>query len=468
MRKFLLFSVLLASVICFTDACQTKQPPIIIRPTPDPDPEPEPTPPGPTPVDPKVGEALTPWSEGLFDIHFINTTTGECMFLIFPDGTKMLIDAAGSQVATGNVNSTTNTGIRGRWDPTKEGGWLTGEFIAQYIRKVMAPTADQKIDYVLLTHFHNDHFGGANGLPVSDKSSTYTKQSLPYLMDSFSIGKLMDRGYPEYNYPFNMATMADNASNCKNYITAVKWHVANNGLKVEKFVAGSDTQIVPVHDAASYPDFKVRNLAVNGEIWTGTGTGTRKTFPALEEIQVADSKNVASSDKCPEENHVSCMAKFSYGKFDFFAGGDAQFDGMSSFAWKDIETPVAKVCGKVEVMKADHHGTANTNGFGYKDTAWAMMYLQPQCWVVNSWTDGHPRQATFEGVTGYLPALDVFITNTCAAQKSYTGYDKMVKGTDGHCVVRVAKGGDSYSVYMVSDSDRKMTVKSINGPYKSR
>ena len=27
------------------------------------------------------------------DIHFINTTTGESMFVIFPDGTQMLIDA---------------------------------------------------------------------------------------------------------------------------------------------------------------------------------------------------------------------------------------------------------------------------------------------------------------------------------------------------------------------------------------
>lgn len=448
-----------AALILGAAACE-KKPPVII------------TPPGPGPVvggdetgDVKVGEVITPWTEGEFDIHFINTTTGECMFLIFPDGTQMLIDAAGSQVGTGAVGSTTNTGIRGRWDPTKEGNWLTGEYIAQYLKKVMVWTGNSKLDYVLLTHFHNDHFGGANGLPASDKSSTYTKQSLPYIMDNFQIGKLMDRGYPEYNYPFDMATAADNASNCKNYINAVKWHVANNSLKVEQFAPGSNTQIVPVRDAAACAGFSVRNIAANGEFWTGTGTATKKTFPALEEIRVGDTKDVLSSDKCPEENHCSCMAKFSYGKFDFFAGGDAQYDGVSTFAWKDVETPAAKVCGRVEVMKADHHGTANTNGCNSK--VQVMTTFSPQCWVVNSWTDGHPRAATYEDLTGTLGATDVFITNTCSSMASYKNWVK-VKGKDGHIVVRVAKGGDSYSVYVLSDSDRKMTVKSVSGPYKSR
>ena len=60
--------------------------------------------------DVKVGSPLPAWEEGEMDIHFINTTTGECMFLILPDGTQMMIDAAGSEVATGAVNSTTNTG----------------------------------------------------------------------------------------------------------------------------------------------------------------------------------------------------------------------------------------------------------------------------------------------------------------------------------------------------------------------
>lgn len=415
----------------------------------------------------KVGQTLPAWHEGEMDLHFINTTAGECVFVIFPDGTQMLIDAAGSQVATGAVGSTKNTEIRSRWDPTQSGERY-GQFIAGYLKHCMEWTGNDKIDYIMLTHFHNDHFGGSNGLPKSSKSSSYTLQSLPEIMDTFKVGKLVDRGYPDYNYPFDMATMADNASNCANYIAAVKWHVANSGMKAEIFKAGANDQFPLLYKANDYQNVRVQNIAVNGEVWTGTGTSTTKTFPSLSQISYANSKNILSSDNCPEENHCSAMVRISYGDFDFFEGGDAQYDGISNYSWKDIETPVAKACGKVEVMKADHHGTQNTNGFGYKDKAWAMRYFQPQVWVVCSWTDEHPRKATFEGVTDLVPGMDAYITNSGTTQKAYTGYSQRFKAGNGHVVVRVAKGGKTYHVYTLSDSDKKYTVKYASGEYKSR
>lgn len=420
-----------------------------------------------SPADVKVGQTLPAWKEGELDIHFINTTAGECVFVIFPDATQMLIDAAGSQVATGSVGSTKNTEIRSRWDPTK-GTERCGQFISDYLRHCMAWTGNQKLDYIMLTHLHNDHFGGANGLPASSKSSTYTLQSLPEIMDNFQVGKLVDRGYPDYDYPFKMATMADNASNCANYIKAVKWHVANSGMKAEIFKAGSNSQFPLVHKPSDYQNVRIQNLAVNGEVWTGTGTSTTKTFPDLSKISYADSKNVLSADNCPEENHCSAMVRISYGDFDFFEGGDAQYDGMSNYGWKDIETAVAKVCGKVEVMKADHHGTANTNGYGYKDKAWAMRYFQPQVWVVCSWTDEHPRKATFEGVTECVPGMDAYITNFGTTQQAYTGYAQKCKAGNGHVVVRVAKGGKTFRVYTLTDSDKQYTVKYVSGTYQSR
>ena len=43
-----------------------------------------------------------------------------------------------------------------------------------------------------------------------------------------------------------------------------------------------------------------------------------------------------------------------------------------------------------------------------------------------------------------------------------------MKGSNGHIVVRVYDGGAKYYVVTVSDSDEKMTVKQIAGPYKSK
>ena len=64
-------------------------------------------------------------------------------------------------------------------------------------------------------------------------------------------------------------------------------------------------------------------------------------------------------------------------------------------------------------------------------------------------------------------SLDIFITNTCDAMRSYGRFDQ-VKGSDGHIVVRVEKGGAHYYVYVLSDSDGKRTVRTIAGPYTSK
>lgn len=425
--------------------------------------------PDPAIVLPTKGSTMLAWEKGQMDIHFINTTMGECTFIIMPDGTQMLVDAAGSLTATGTVGSTHNTEIRSRWDPTQDANFDCGVFIENYIKKCMAWTGNNTIDYALLTHFHNDHYGAHLGRPASKNSSTYVQQSFTQIMDDMTIGKLMDRGYPDYDYPFSMRQYykTTSESSVRNYITAVEWHVANKALKVEKFVAGSNTQIVPLY--SSEYNCKVQNLCVNGEVWTGSGTSTTKTFPEKEDIVCAAPPTVGNADKCPEENHVSCAFKLSYGLFDYFGGGDLQYDGMSTFSWKDIETPVAKACGAVEVMKADHHGTSNTNGYGASGkSCLAMKYLTPQCWVANSWTDEHPRKVTFEGVTNYLPSMDCYITNTCATQKAYTNYASRFKAGDGHVVIRVYNGGAKYYVFTLTDSDEKMTVKTVNGPYSSR
>lgn len=416
---------------------------------------------------PKVGDEITPWVEGCFDIHFINTQMGECTFLIFPDGTQMLIDAAGSLLETRD-GSAPNIGIRKRWDPTKDSSFNCNKFIENYLRKCMAWTGNDCLDYALVTHLHNDHYGAHLGQPVSPNSPTFKQQSMVYIMDNFKIGKLMDRAYPDYNYPFDMSKVykpTDDHSVC-NWMTAVKWHVANKGLKVEKVQAGSGTQVAAVRNPSKYSSFKVRVIGVNGEVWTGSGDATVKTFPPLEKITCANPPSVVNTDNCPEENHESAVLKFTYGMFDYWAGGDMQFDGMSTYPWKDIELPMAKACGEVDVMKADHHGSSSTNGYTSKTNA--MKYLNPKCWIVCGWTDIHPRQATFEGVTNLLPDLDAFICNTCDSQKAYANFNKAVKGSDGHIVVRVMNNGSKYYVYTLTDSDEKMTVKRIAGPYSSR
>ena len=412
---------------------------------------------------PKVGEVLPAWEEGIMDIHFINSTTGESVFIVMPDGTQLLIDAASSTVTTNSNANTTNTGIRSRWDPTKT-NTRGSQIIADYIRKCMEWTGNNQIDYFVTTHYDNDHIGGYTAsLPFSKNTEDYRVIGAAEILDEFQVGKFMDRGYPDYNYPHATKHYKDNV---QNYIKAVKWHVANKGLNAEMFKSGVATQIVPKTDKYKV---KVQNISVNGEIWTGVGTNVDYTFPALSEIVCANPPEASNTDNCPPENACSCVMKISYGSFDYFAGGDLQYNGKSYFPWKNIELPCAQIAGRVEVMKANHHGVTNTN------QADALKAHDPQNIVVCSWVDCHPRTNVLNTMITTLPNVDVHITNFWKGERPSGTDDKVtdeeaarVKCYDGHIVVRVTDGGKYYRVMTLEDVQGTMKVKKVTSRYTSR
>ncbi|MBR5333348.1 MAG: MBL fold metallo-hydrolase, partial [Alistipes sp.] len=96
----------------------------------------------------KVGKAYNGWKEGDLDIHFIYTGRGEANFYIFPDGTTMLVDAGDHQATVPMTDPKPNLSRRG------------GEWVARYIERVNPHT--NKVDYFMLSHYHNDHMGSAD------------------------------------------------------------------------------------------------------------------------------------------------------------------------------------------------------------------------------------------------------------------------------------------------------------------
>lgn len=169
-RKSLIISV--AAMMAAVSACGEKEPqkPTIVQPG------------GGEDTSIKVGEILPAWQEGEMDIHFINTTTGESAFVIMPDGTQLLIDAASSLVKTNSDGNTTNTGIRSRWDPTAT-GTRGSQIISQYLKKCMVWTGNSTIDYVVMSHLHNDHMGDcSSSLPMSANDS-YRLNGLTEILD---------------------------------------------------------------------------------------------------------------------------------------------------------------------------------------------------------------------------------------------------------------------------------------------
>lgn len=387
------------------------------------------------------GETLPPWTPGTLDIHQIATGRGNSTLIIGPDGTSIMIDAGA-----------TNTALLASSPPRPDGSRRPGEWIGRYALRQLRPTGRAELDYFVVTHFHADHIGdvGAN-TPVSPAGS-YLLTGVSDVAALVPIGTLIDRGYPDYGYP-----APPQAGATSNYLAFVQWR-QSQGAAGEQLHPGRADQIVLRHDAAAYRTFAVRNLAANAYVWAGTGDAAQTAIPLPQKSATA-----AHSD----ENMCSIALRLSYGKFDYFTGGDMACDTFEGTEpWRDVETPVARAAGPVEVAVANHHGYFDAVGSG------AVRALQPLVWVVPAWHVTHPGIAQLERMLServYPGPRNVFITNlTPAAALLNERFLPRVSSTEGHIVVRVAPGGESFQVFVTDDADESDTIKKVFGPYQCR
>jgi beta-lactamase superfamily II metal-dependent hydrolase len=385
---------------------------------------------------PEVGEVLPGWTKGTLDIHHINTGKGESALFILPDGTTMLVDAGATRRPKPRVT-----------DAKPNDSRTPGEWISRYILHFIGDQSEKKLDYVLLTHFHGDHMGEIFPGAKTSKKGPFKLTGITEVAEYISFGKLVDRGWPMYNWP-----RESGAEGMRNYIEFAKWGVENDGMIVEQFNVGVNDQFVLLNQQDLYPDFEVRNIAANGHVWTGTGNNERNHFPLLENLETS---------AYPGENKLCCAFRLSYGKFDYFNGGDITTGAPGS--WEDIETPVGLVTGPVEVCEANHHAYYDAMGTIF------LQAVRPRVHIIQSWSPSHPSPSVLTRMTSsriYPGPRDVFSTNVMEETHTVIGsrIDQM-KSRQGHIVIRVAPGGNSYTIYILDDSEENFKVTSVHGPY---
>lgn len=387
-----------------------------------------------------IGKTLPAWQKGYLDIHAINTGRGESTLCIFPDGTTMLVDAAGSLISPTDAIPP---------PPQKPNDAITpGQVITNYAKHFIK-NASGKLNYMMISHFDPDHMGSFDTKLPMDASQSFRMSGITEVGAKIRFDKILDRDYPRYDYPSNMTTDPRIA----NYMNFINWSKTAYNAKAEQFVTGRNDQIVLNQDAASYPNFEVRNIVSNGLVWTGTGTGAVNVLPTAKEMVAAKAK----------ENIFSIGFIMSYGKFNYFSGGDLQYNDRDKQAWKDIEAPVAKVVQSVEVMKANHHGTSSCNSKELLDK------LSPQVVLSHTWRDVQPNPETIARMFDANSNCQIFITNMSDANKVRLGANfSKLKSTQGHIVVRVAPGGDQYFIYILDDNNMEYKVKEVFGPYQSK
>ncbi len=188
----------------------------------------------------EIGKALPAWKEGYLDLHHINTGRGNAAFYILPDGTTVLFDAGELDPTNPRTTSKRNAVIRP--NDTKH----PYEWIVSYIKKVSPLKEKAAIDYAVISHFHDDHFGSwYAGAPLSaDKK--YALTGITGVGELIPIHRLLHR---DYNYPVSIATrLAKYKGKEDNYIKTWNNYASfikaqqQKGMQVLPFKAGVKTQ----------------------------------------------------------------------------------------------------------------------------------------------------------------------------------------------------------------------------------
>lgn len=378
-----------------------------------------------------VGQPLRPWRRGGLDIHHIATGRGDSALIIGPDGSSLMIDAGAS-------GTPPPASLDIRPGPERR----AGEWIGRYARRHLAATGEPRLDAFLVSHLHPDHVGDVGpDMPLAP-SGAYRLTGVSDVAALLPIGLLVDRDYPDYAFPKPW-----DAPFAKNYQAFIRERVWIGG-RVERFQVGAADQL-------RLPGLEIRNLAANGEVWTGRGTETRHLFPPIETL---------AKDDIPDENACSAAIRLRYGAFGYFAAGDLTSSSLDgALPWRGVETPAAQVAGPVDVAVAAHHGMFDATG------ADVVRALRPRAWIIQGWHAAHPSPDALERMLSqrlYPGARDVFATGLSPANVlAHKWLTDRLAARDGHIVVRVAPGGGHYRIVVTSNLDETDKVLAAWRPW---
>lgn len=392
------------------------------------------------------GETLPVWQVGMLDIHHISTGRGNSIFCILPDGTTLLIDAGDMSPLHARTLSERNCAMRPDQSKTAP------QWIAAYIQSVYPQVGSRGIDYAMITHYHDDHFGEFD---ASRKSSGngYLLFGITELGTLIPIHKLIDRGFDEpldmQSEAFRNKYMADEyhmIQSLDEYRKYIAFQTAEGKMKHLKFKPGHKNQVALLKKPLDYPGFSIQNLFGGGNIWYGSGDSAFNALPA---------------NSYPGENPLSLGIKFTYGKFDYYTGADiAGMDGLGQPDNHSMEAQAAPVIGPVDVATLNHHGNRDS-----QSPVWVRT-LRPRVWVQQTWSADHPGEEVLRRITSkilYPGDRDIYSTCMCEANKVVIGsaIDKLYQSTEGHVVVRVSPGGEKYMLIVTDDKVSGNIVKLV-------
>lgn len=400
--------------------------------------------------------AAPPWQPGILDIHHLYVGSSVSTFVVMPDGTTVLID--GGEVDVQWQQSWWNSlgppynELKALYPFPNESKTTVG-WIIEYMKEFWPweSHAEMVLDYLLLTHFHSDHFGGATGKNSQSNRGNYSLVGIPALADQISIRKLIDRGYPKYDFPRDLASVGD--PSISNYLSFVRSR--KDSISFEQFRVGSTEQIKLQHSPDVY-DFEVKVIK----------NAMQVLDPITHETVVIDGTVVDDRGNW-NENILSSAIVIRYGDFLYYEGGDQEVvRNENGDIILDTVGPTAQAAGRVDAATLNHHGHGITEEF--------VKMLDPPVAILQGWCSDQPPQKSMEllsrSVDGTSKPRQIFATHVFQQRLDSLGpiLSDLFTSVSGHVLVRVQPKEKDASVkqtfeIFVLDGDRK--IKSYHGHY---
>ena len=392
------------------------------------------------PADPDADvRSLVPWREGHLQIHFIYTGVAESVFILYPDSTSLLIDCGDHPAHR-----------RGKYAvpilPSLKRH--AGEWVARYVLRVNPRR--EKVDYMLLTHYHNDHAGARSYHAGLAPNGEYYLSGFGQAMEYLSFGKAIDRAWPTFDDPLPRRLEDDSWTLAQ--MVGVYRELQRRGTVVERFqLEKNSDQLAPLHGAT--PGFGIRPLCANGRILMPDGS-VRDLY--ADYIARAKPQSV-------NENAMSIGLKFTYGPFGLYTAGDfedhvPQPDGSRL----EVEDAIAETVGRTTIAKMDHHGH---NSMSRK----LVAALCAQAYVGCVWDWFHADDATmsrladrnlYKGDRLLCPGVFTDARRKRDAMRPWQAEVPEACYGGVHIVADVPPGGKTFGLSFVSAADESMTVLS--------
>lgn len=316
-------------------------------------------------------------ADGDLDIYFVDVMGGAATLLVTPAGETVLVDSGWP-------------GLEDR-DPKR---------IVRVLRDVAGKS---RIDHLVTTHWHTDHYGGVEGLARMIPIESYWDRGLPTPGDTDS---------PPPDHPLMAAYLK-----------------ASEGKR--KTLAPGD--VLPLKG----DDVVVRILASAGNVVPAPAGAPRN--PLCENA-------LPDREPDPSDNARSLVFKLVYGDFAFFDGGDLTWN-----VEKKLVCPVDLV-GPVDLYQVTHHGLDNSN---HPDL---LRTIQPVVAIMNN----GPRKGGSPETVARLRALPSLKAAYQLHRNQATGDDENAEPAR---IANADPAGGRYIHVKVFDRGARYTVRiDADGP----